>query len=454
MRWTAGRAWLVWGGILFHQGAAIPVEASTPEALYGRTLSETRIPLEGSAGLGPLLEAAQGRRLVLLGESTHGTREFYLWRDALSRRLIAENGFSFIAVEGDWTALVPLDRYVRGLEGAPSTAREALLSIDRWPEWMWANEEFESLAEWLRAYNRERPPGGRVGIHGIDVYGIWQSLEAVIQFYQDHHPEVAGEVRKLYEGLQVFSGDSTAYARHVAEGAPSLGPQVEAVAEKLLRRYREASAEERSAIFRAKQNAKVVKRGELHLRLMAQAGAGSWNARALHFQETVDRLLEYYGPGSQGIVWAHNTHIGDARATSMAAFSQLNIGQLARQTHGPENVLSLGFGTARGRVLAGRQWGLRGEVMSLPPPQPGSLEALMDTLGSGASLWVFTPESAPALAPPVFHRAVGVVYHPELERQRNYVATSLSQRYDAFLFIPQTGSLSPLHPRADRPVQE
>ena len=413
-----------------------------------QTLRALAQPLRQADDLAPLIEAVGDARWVLLGESSHGTREFYTWRDALSRRLIEERGFSFIAVEGDWSALIPLDRYVRHNPDAPASAREALLQIQRWPLWMWANAEMAALGEWLRELNRERAPEDRVGIHGIDVYGLWDSLDAVLAFYQTQLPEpVAAEVRQLYQSLQTFQGDNIAYARHVHGTGRSAQAEVARVAEKLATRYQAADPEQRHVLFEPYQHAKVVEYGERHLRGMAQAGPASWNARAQHFKRTVARLLDHYGPDSRGIVWAHNTHIGDARATDMARAGQVNIGQLARERYGADAVFAVGFGTATGTVLAARRWEGRRETMETPEPRPDSLEAALLAAGDGDRFLILDGES-PVIEPlraPIPHRAIGVIFIPEREKLSNYVSTRLAERYDAFVFLPHTRALDPLH---------
>ncbi|TVR65109.1 MAG: erythromycin esterase family protein [Candidatus Competibacteraceae bacterium] len=414
-----------------------------PQAL--RALAQ---PLRQADDLTPLLDAVGDARWVLLGEASHGTREFYTWRDALSRRLIEEQGFSFIAVEGDWSALIPLDRYVRHHPDAPASAREALLQIQRWPLWMWANTEMAALGEWLREFNRARAPDERVGIHGIDVYGLWDSLDAVLAFYQTQLPEpAAAEVRQLYQPLQAFQGDNIAYARHVHGTGRSARAEVARVAEKLTARYQAADPEQRRVLFEPYQHAKVVEYGERHLRGMAQAGPASWNARAQHFKRTVARLLEHYGPDNRGIVWAHNTHIGDARATDMARTGQVNIGQLARERHGADTVFAVGFGTATGTVLAARRWEGRREIMATPEPRPDSLEAALLAAGDGDRFLILDRESPAVelLREPIPHRAIGVIFIPERERLSNYVPTRLTERYDAFVFLPRTRALDPLH---------
>jgi erythromycin esterase-like protein len=394
-----------------------------------------------------LLDAVDDARLVLLGEASHGTREFYTWRDRLSRRLIRERGFTFIAIEGDWVTLLPLDRYVRHQAGAPASAREALLQVKRWPRWVWANTELEALGEWLRAFNRGRPAGRRVGIHGIDLYAIWESLDAVQAFYQTHLPESAARVRQLYRFLQGFRGDYGAYADYVGSTRHSARAEVARVAQELAARYRHAAPVQRELLFEALQHAKVVESGERYLGSMARRGPHSWNARANHFERSVARLLDHYGPGSRAIVWAHNTHIGDARATDMVRSGEVNLGQLARERHGAAAAFAVGFGTATGSVLAARTWEGPRQIMDTPLPRPDSLEAALLASGDGNRILILdrTSPATEVLRRTLPHRAIGVVFAPQREPQANYVSTRLAERYDAFVFIPNTHALNPLH---------
>jgi erythromycin esterase len=260
-------------------------------------------PLKGPDDLDPLLERIGVARFVLLGEASHGTAEYYNWRAILSRRLILEKGFSFIAVEGDWPACDRLDRYIKGSEDAGADAREALQVFGRWPTWMWANEEVAELAERLRRYNRSRPEPGRVGFHGLDVYSLWDSLYAVLGYLRRVDPTALDAAWRAFRCFEPYGENVQEYARATARLVPeSCEDEVVEVLAQMRRKapaYREDS---RDAAFRAEQNALVVKNAEAYYRAMVRGGPASWNVRDRHMAETLERLARHYGPGSKAIV--------------------------------------------------------------------------------------------------------------------------------------------------------
>lgn len=419
--------------------------ARDEDAAWSDALRQLARPLKDEAHLDPLLATVGNAEVVLLGEASHGTSEFYTWRDRISRRLIAERDFAFIAVEGDWDALQSLDRYVKGLDDRPH-AREVLREFDRWPRWMWANEEVAGLAEWLRRHNEKLSPARRVGIHGLDVYGWENSLQSTLRHVRELCADLAGQVESLYEGLARHADDPGAYAQAAARGE-ARDAEARRVVELLRTERARFQAQDADAYFAAKQNALVVKNAEAHLRQMGLPGPDSWNTRVRHMQNTLARLREHYGGNARGVVWAHNTHVGDARATAMAASRMLNIGQLARERWGEEAVFVVGFTTHRGEVLAGRRWGGPRETMRVPPARPGSVEAALNQLEQEPALIVFRGRTLPPVLNEVRgHRAIGVIYHPEREAG-NYVPTLLPRRYDALIFLADTTALRPLHDR-------
>ncbi len=427
---------------------ATPVDAAKEEEAVPaeiRVLRELAYPLSDPADLDPLLDRIENTRLVLLGEASHGTSEFYAWRAEISKRLIEEKGFNFIAVEGDWASLYRLNRYVKWMDDEAGSAHEIMRTFDRWPPWMWANEETAELIEWMRAFNEDRPFEERVGFYGMDVYGEDLAKRQVLERLQEVDADLAEEIEALYACFDRYDGNMHDYARAVAFGADSCAQAVMRAHQKLQEAAAELSGRKYYEFFAIQHNAKVVKNAERHFRLMATEGPQSWNARVDHFFATVDLLMDLYGDGARGVAWAHNTHIGDARATAMGNQGQRNIGQIARERMGADDVVAVGFGTHRGTVQAGRAWGGDMETMRVPPGRADSVEDLMHQLGKEQVLFIF--DDRVDLSPWMTvrgHRAIGVIYHPEREHMGNYVPTILARRYDAFIFIDETRALQPV----------
>ncbi|HEU0055346.1 MAG TPA: erythromycin esterase family protein [Longimicrobium sp.] len=414
------------------------------EAIRGRAL-----PLQGDADLDPLLERIGEARVVLLGEASHGTSEFYTWRDRISRRLVAEKGFRFIAVEGDWPDCYTINRYVKGRGGGD--ARSVLHAFERWPTWMWANREVEALAEWLRGWNEGRPEDERVGFYGLDVYSLWESMDVVTRWLEKVDPELAARARRAYGCFDPYEEDVQDYAMATAMVPTSCEDEVVRVLGALRSKGPDFQEEGREAFFNAEQNALVARNAELYYRTMVRGGAASWNVRDTHMMETLDRLLKHHGPDAKAIVWEHNTHVGDARATDMARAGMVNVGQLAREAYGA-NVVIAGFASHAGSVIAGEEWGAPMERMTVPEAREGSWESLLHRAGAHDKLLLLEDfDEVEGALEPRGHRAIGVVYHPGRERYGNYVPTVLPYRYDALLYIDQSRALQPLHmePRED-----
>jgi erythromycin esterase-like protein len=410
-------------------------------------------PLRGPADLDPLLERIGDARIVAVGEASHGTHEYYAWRAALTRRLIEERGFGFVAVEGDWPDCSRVNRSVKLADGADEDPRDALDSFDRWPTWMWANDDVVDFCRWLRGFNAVRPEGERVGFYGLDVYSLWESMHELIGWLRENEPQHVDKAIQALRCFEPFGEDGAEYAFASRFAPTSCEQAVIDLLRHLLAEHGKGGVdgdpEER---FSAEQNAAVVVDAELYYRTMVQSSSESWNVRDIHMVDTLDRLLEF--AGEKAVLWEHNTHIGDARATDMAAAGMVNVGQLLRERHGTDDVVLVGFGGHRGSVIAGEQWGAQMERMPVPPARSGSLEALLHGLLGKDTLIVVPREDRPEwLDRRLDHRAIGVVYRPERERWGNYVPTVLGSRYDAFLYLEETSALRPLHlERADEHV--
>lgn len=404
-------------------------------------------PLKNLMDLDALLERIGDARFVLLGEASHGTSEYYRWRTAISQRLIKEKGFSFIAVEGDWPDCYRVNRYVKGYEDSGENARDVLHAFERWPTWMWANWEIVALAEWLRTYNDTVPENRKVGFYGLDVYSLWESLQEVTHYLERTDSMAVRAAREAYMCFQPYQGDVHAYAQ-----STSLVPDSceEDVIKLLMETQRQAllnNPRDVEAAFNAEQNALVAVGAERYYRAMIKGGPDSWNVRDHHMMDTLENLMKHHGTDAKAIVWEHNTHIGDARATDMAGAGMVNVGQLARERRASDGVVLVGFGSHRGTVIAGKAWDAPMEQMLVPQAKEGSWEDFLHYALGDDSLLILTDGDVPneMFRRPRGHRAIGVVYHPQYERMGNYVPTSLSRRYDAFIYLDETTALHPLH---------
>jgi len=402
-------------------------------------------PLDRIEDLDPLMERIGDARYVLLGEASHGTSEYYTWRTELSHRLINEKGFSFIAVEGDWPDCYRVNRYVKGRPGAGRSAREVLHAFNRWPTWMWANEEVVALADGLREHNDGLPEEQQVGFYGLDVYSLWDSLHEVTGYLDRTDPEGARAARNALACFHRYDGDPQAYARATRWLRASCEEEVVKLLVALRRGAPEYGTGSREDRFNAEQNAIVARSAEAYYREMVISGPGSWNVRDHHMVETLERLMRHHGPQAKAIVWEHNTHIGDARATDMARTGMVNVGQLVRERHQQEGVVLVGFGSHHGTVIAAQEWEAPMECMQVPAAREGSWEDVLWRAGDGDRLLIM-PDGAPSpMMETRGQRAIGVVYDPAYEAFGNFVPTVLPRGYDAFLYLDETEALHPLH---------
>jgi erythromycin esterase-like protein len=400
--------------------------------------------LNTSKDLDALVSDIEDKSIVMLGEASHGTHEFYTWRSAISKRLIEEKGFSFIAVEGDWPDCYKINRYVKGYKDTSDDIRNVLLNFDRWPTWMWANWEVAALAEWLNEHNKKLSPDKKIGFYGLDVYSLWDSMYEMINYLDQEDPHAAMTVKRAIECFEPYQHNEQLYARYSLT-KHSCRDKVLALL-KEIRMKAQFLDGDREAGFNTEQNALIAVNAEKYYTSMMGFDNESWNVRDRHMMQTLDRLMKFHGKNAKGIVWEHNTHIGDARATNMKRQGMINIGQLAREDYGEDKIYLVGFASHSGTVIAGDEWRAPMEELEVPAARPGSIEDILHKESASDRYILFSEGiSEKMYETEIHHRAIGVVYHPETERMSNYVPSVLSKRYDALVFLDETSALHPLH---------
>ena len=427
--------------------AAEPDPSPAPAAAVSAVREAAR-PIAGPpTDYSDILAAAAGARRVLLGESTHGTHEYYRERGRITERLIREQGVNAVAIEGDWSATHRVNLYVRGL-GSDRSAEQALGGYTNFPVWMWANADFRDFVERLRALNLERPPGQRVGIYGMDVYDLFEAAEAVQAYLKASAPEAAGRAARHYRCFSGYGRDRWAYGTATRNKRKICRTQAEAVLAEVRRLPRPADPEEAEAWFGAVRAAASVAGAEDYFRTAA-TGSLAWNVRdrrmADNAEEIADHAQALSGRPGKLAMWAHNSHVGDARATSAANRGELNLGQLMRQRHGKAAFL-IGFFSHSGTVFAAPEWDAYGRRYDMRRALRGSHSALFHAAGLPAfSLLIrATPAVPRLLSPPMNQRAIGVVYLPGSERTAHYFTARLADQFDAIVYFDRTGAVAPL----------
>jgi len=391
------------------------------------------------------------RRVVLLGEASHGTSEFYRARAAITRRLIEEYGFTIVAVEADWPDAATIDRYVR--LRAVRTGAEA--PFQRFPTWMWRNTEIAGLIGWMRERNERVPDvDRRAGFYGLDIYNMSDSIAAVVAYLEEVDHQAAAVARERYGCLTPWQREPSTYGRAVlTAGYRKCEQAVIDQCRELLRRRLDYVAEDGESFLDAAQNARLIASAERYYRIMYYGGAESWNLRDTHMFETLGHLLEARGPRSKAVVWAHNSHIGDARYTEMGVVrEQLNIGQLCRERFGNEAAL-IGFGTHAGTVAAASDWDGDMEVKRVRPSHRDSYERLCHDAGEPRFLLDLGRDQAlrHRLMEPRLERFIGVIYRPETELLSHYSNVSLPEQFDAYVWFDETSAVTPIGPGHARP---
>jgi erythromycin esterase-like protein len=401
---------------------------------------------------GALLDLVGDRRCVLIGEASHGTQDFYRERARITRLLIDDHGFTAVAVEADWPDAYRVNRYVLGLSD-DDDANAALSDFRRFPAWMWRNREVVTFVEWLRARNNAHAhPATKARFYGLDLYSLRASMEAVVDYLDRVDPDEAKRARARYSCFDHVGGEGQKYGYALAYSGAI--PCENEVVTQLIELRRRADGYLRrdgwiadDEFFFAEQNARLVRDAEEYYQQMYRAEVSSWNLRDRHMAGTLDALfehLDHQNPRAKVVVWEHNSHVGDARATEMSARGELNVGQLARQRYGNECFL-VGFTTFDGMVTAATDWGGPTERKRVRPALADSHEALLHQ-GGTKRFWVDTAQSAvhDVLTVPRLERAIGVIYRPETERGSHYFGASLAEQFDAVIHLDHTRALEPL----------
>jgi protein-L-isoaspartate(D-aspartate) O-methyltransferase len=435
-----------WGGAEREPPPARPVLPRKGAA--GRTLAQTVAatcePFQSieTASLDDLLARIGDAKVVLLGEATHGTSEFYRMRDRITRELIVRKGFRFVAIEGDWPDAARVDHYVRHLEYPPSE----WTAFARFPVWMWRNNEVRAFVDWLRAHNAPLEAAARVAFHGLDLYSLYDSIRAVLKYLDRVDPATARVARERYGCLTPWQSDPATYGHAALTGTyPTCESDVAVVLTDLMQKRREYAERDGERFMDAVQNARLIANAERYYRIMYYGSRASWNLRDGHMFETLKTLLSFYGPSTKAVVWAHNSHVGNAAATEMFSRGELNLGHLCRKEFG-NLAYSIGFGTHGGTVAAASSWDGPMEIKTVLPAIPESYETICHETGKRSFLLHLRQsafEDTGGLRKPRLERAIGVIYRPETELASHYFQAVLPEQFDEYVWIDETSAITP-----------
>jgi protein-L-isoaspartate(D-aspartate) O-methyltransferase len=438
--------------LLGKEGWAVEAEAPPPrrvtvpaDAAVVRAIGQAAEPFESieRANLKPLLDRIGDARVVLIGEASHGTSEFYRMRERISRELIEKKGFNFVAIEGDWPDAARVDHYVRHRNTPPTE----WTAFARFPVWMWRNNEVRGFVDWLHKHNLSVAPKARVAFHGLDLYSLYDSIRAVLKYLDEVDPASAKVARERYGCLTPWQSDPATYGHAALTGSyPTCEKDVVRNLKDLLgQRMAYAGHDDGERFLDAVQNARLVANAERYYRIMYYGSRASWNLRDEHMFETLKTLLAHHGPQSKGIVWAHNSHIGNAAATEMHARGEHNIGELCRKEFG-DGCYAIGFGTNRGTVAAASDWDGPLEIKIVRPSLKESYEKLCHDTELPRFMLPLGDRAAPhrkSLMQPRLQRAIGVIYRPETERASHYFEAVLPQQFDEYIWFDETRAVTP-----------
>ncbi|MGB3490439.1 MAG: protein-L-isoaspartate(D-aspartate) O-methyltransferase [Xanthobacteraceae bacterium] len=420
--------------------------ASTDEEVLVRELADVAdmFPSIEAADLEPLMDRIGSARIVLLGEATHGTSEFYRMRARITRDLIVRKDFRFVAIEADWPDAARVDHYVRHFEYPPSE----WTAFARFPTWMWRNVEVRDFVSWLRKHNGTVARDKRVAFHGLDLYSLYDSIRSVLSYLDEVDPESARVARERYGCLTPWQHDPATYGHAALTGSyPKCESDVVRALTELLAKRQAYAEHDGERFLDAEQNARLIANAERYYRIMYYGSRASWNLRDSHMFETLKNLLAFHGPDSKAIVWAHNSHVGNAEATEMAARGEHNLGQLCRKAFGAQ-VYLVGFGTHSGTVAAASDWNGPMEVKAVRPALPNSYEQLCHATGLARFMLGIRNRSdlcgPTGLARQRLERAIGVIYRPETERASHYFRASLPRQFDEYIWFDDSRAVTPL----------
>ena len=418
-------------------------EATLPELIYQSSEHFARID---HVNLDNLLERIGDSRLVLLGEASHGTAEFYEMRARITRELVERKGFNIIAVEADWPDAACIDRYIHDSSSDPLLESKP---FSRFPTWMWANQSVLEFTHWLKAHNEKiSSPEEQTGFYGLDLYSMFSSMEVVLNYLEEVDPETAEVARLRYGCMMPWANDPAMYAQvTITRQYRECEKDVLDTLQNLMKKRVDYCRADGERFFNAEQNARLVANAERYYRTMYYAENNSWNQRDQHMFETLQSVLKFRGPTSKAVIWEHNSHIGDARATQMSARGEFNIGQLARQEYG-DNAYLIGFGTDHGTVAAASEWGGPMEVKQVQPSHIDSYERIChETMTDNFLLPLRKPLqeiTRNKLLSERLERAIGVIYRPETELQSHYFYAALPRQFDEYIWFDETRAVEPL----------
>jgi protein-L-isoaspartate(D-aspartate) O-methyltransferase len=427
-----------------------PLERTRPaadELLRSLATASSSFAQIDEVDLAPLLDRIGGARVVLIGEATHGTSEFYRMRERISRELIARRGFSFVAIEGDWPDAARIDHYVRHFEYRPSE----WIAFARFPQWMWRNEETLAFVDWLRLHNSAAAPHERAAFYGLDIYSLYTSIGEVLRYLDRVDPATAAIARQRYSCLTPWQADPAAYGHAALSGIyRTCEKDVVNILKEILNKQNLYMASDGEQFIDAVHNARLVASAERYYRIMYYGSRASWNLRDQHMFETLKALLAFHGRDSRAVVWAHNSHVGDASATEMSARGEFNVGELCRKEFG-DHAYSIGFGTHAGTVAAASDWDGPMEIKTVLPSHRRSYENLCHETGE-ARFFLPLRHAIPdglrrELMLPRLERAIGVIYRPETELASHYFQAVLPSQFDEYIWFDETNAVTPFETR-------